>query len=165
MEPEAIYTVGHSDHTTEEFLALLCLHQIALVVDVRSQPYSRWAPQHNRASLARDLESAGIAYRFMGDSLGGRPGGSATGEGAEEKPDYERMAQSEAYLAGIRALVDLSRTRRLTVMCGEGDHEHCHRHHLITQTLLGRGVSVVHIRPDGTTTPGQLIPRQLSLFG
>ena len=38
-----VYTVGHSDHSTTEFLDLLKWHDITLVVDGRSQPYSRWA--------------------------------------------------------------------------------------------------------------------------
>jgi uncharacterized protein (DUF488 family) len=50
-------------------------------------------------------------------------------------------------------------------MCGEGDHRRCHRHLLIAQTLLGRGVRVLHIQPDGGTVEGELVPRQLSLFG
>ncbi len=49
-------------------------------------------------------------------------------------------------------------------MCSEGDHRRCHRHMLITQTLLERGVHVRHIQSDGTTVEGERIPRQLSLF-
>jgi uncharacterized protein (DUF488 family) len=49
-------------------------------------------------------------------------------------------------------------------MCSEGDHRQCHRHLLITQTLLGRGVRVLHIQPDGTTVEGERIAQQLSLF-
>ena len=68
-----IYTIGHSDHTRPAFVDLLRKFDVALLVDVRSQPYSRWTPQFNREDLAHDLEEAGIAYRSMGDSLGGRP--------------------------------------------------------------------------------------------
>jgi uncharacterized protein (DUF488 family) len=160
-----IHTVGHSDHTTATFVDLLRDHGIALVVDVRSQPYSRWAPQFNRGTLARDLEDAGIAYRFMGDALGGRPTDQALYDPGHESPDYQRVEQTPAYQAGIDQLLELARTQRVALMCGEGDHRHCHRHLLITQTLLGRGVRVRHIQPDGGTAEGELIPRQLSLFG
>ena len=55
-EDLVIYTIGHSDHDTATFVGLLRQHGIALVADVRSQPYSRWAHQFNRETLARDLD-------------------------------------------------------------------------------------------------------------
>jgi uncharacterized protein (DUF488 family) len=160
-----IHTVGHSDHTTAAFVDLLRDHGIALVVDVRSQPYSRWASQFNRETLAHDLEDAGIGYRFMGDVLGGRPTDPALYDPGQETPDYQRVEQTPAYQAGVDQLLELARTQRVALMCGEGDHRRCHRHLLITQTLLGRGVRVRHIQPDGGTVEGELVPRQLSLFG
>jgi uncharacterized protein (DUF488 family) len=160
-----IHTVGHSDHTAAAFVDLLRDHGITLVVDVRSQPYSRWAPQFNRETLARDLEDARIVYRFMGDALGGRPTDPALYDPGQETPDYQRVEQTPAYQAGIDQLLELARAQRVAVMCGEGDHRRCHRHLLIAQTLLGRGVRVLHIQPDGGTVEGELVPQQLSLFG
>ena len=160
-----IHTIGHSNHTIESFIDLLRRHGIALVVDVRSQPYSRWTHQFNRETLARDLQDAGIAYRFMGDALGGRPADPALYDPDQERPDYQRVEQMPAYQAGIDQLLDLAGTEQVAVMCSEGDHRRCHRHLLITQTLLVRGVQVLHIQPDGATVEGELIPQQLSLFG
>jgi len=40
--PPALYTIGHSNHPAEVFLALLRRHGIGRVLDVRSRPYSRW---------------------------------------------------------------------------------------------------------------------------
>jgi uncharacterized protein (DUF488 family) len=160
-----IHTLGHSNHTTAAFVDLLRRHGITLVVDVRSQPYSRWAPQFNRETLARDLQDAGLAYRFMGDALGGRPADPALYDSGQERPDYQRVEQTSAYQAGIDQLLDLAGIEQVAVMCSEGDHRRCHRHLLITQTLLGRGVRVLHIQPDGTTVEAELEPRQLSLFG
>jgi uncharacterized protein (DUF488 family) len=159
-----IYTIGHSDHTTAELIALFQGYEIACVVDVRSQPYSRWAHQFNRETLASQLQEAGISYRFMGDVLGGRPSDPSLYDVDQERPDYRRMEQTTAYQRGIEELVDLAAGRRIAVMCSEGDHSHCHRHLLITQTLLARGVSVYHIQPDGAMIKGEPIPRQLSLF-
>jgi uncharacterized protein (DUF488 family) len=159
-----IYTIGHSDHTTAAFVDLLRHHGITLVLDVRSQPYSRWAYQFNREPLARDLQDAGIAYRFMGDVLGGRPADPALYDPGQERPDYQRLAQAPDYQSGIDQLLDLAQTEQVAVVCSEGDHRRCHRHLLITQTLLERGVQVFHIQPDGTTVEGEQIPQQLSLF-
>jgi uncharacterized protein (DUF488 family) len=162
MSHTLIHTIGHSDHETAAFVDLLRQHDIALVVDVRSQPYSRWTPQFNRETLKHDLEEAGLAYRFMGDALGGRPSDPALYDG--ERPDYSRMERNPAYQAGIDRLLDLARSERVAIMCSEGDHRQCHRHLLITQTLLKRGAQVLHIKPDGSTVEGQRIGQQLSLF-
>ena len=160
-----IHTVGHSDHTTEAFVDLLRRHEITLVVDVRSQPYSRWADQFNRETLARDLEDAGIAYRFMGDVLGGRPADPSLYDPGQDRPDYRRVEQTPAYRTGIERLIELARARRVALMCGEGDHRDCHRHLLVAQTLLARGVRVLHVQPDGRTVEAEPVARQLSLFG
>lgn len=159
-----IHTVGHSDHTTASFVDLLRRHRITLVVDVRSQPYSRWTSQFNRETLARDLDDAGINYLFMGDVLGGRPSDPAMYDPGQDRPNYQRVEQSPAYQAGIDRLLDLAHTRRVAVMCSEGDYSQCHRHLLITQTLLARRSRVLHIRPDGTTVEGEPVAQQLLLF-
>lgn len=161
-QAQLIYTIGHSDHSTEAFVELLGRHDVTMLVDVRSQPYSRWAPQFNRETLEHDLKGAGIAYRFMGDALGGRP--SDLRLYTDGHPDYGRIEQTDAYQCGIGQLIRLARTERVVVMCSEGDYGQCHRHLLITQTLLNRDVTVLHIRPDGHTVEGETRPEQLPLF-
>ena len=80
-----IYTVGHSNHPLEKFLALLSKHRIQLVVDVRSRPYSRFVPHFNRKALEETLRKEGIDYRFLGDKLGGkRPDGMVDQKGVGE---------------------------------------------------------------------------------
>ena len=160
-----VYTIGHSDHAVEDFILLLHRYGIVLLVDVRSQPYSRWAHQFNRELLIRDLQNAEIQYRYMGNTLGGRPADPSLYDPGEERPDYQRLEETSEYQAGIRELLKLAQDTPTVVMCSEGDHRHCHRHLLLAQTLLGHGVRVQHVQPDGTTVPASLIPRQLSLFG
>ncbi|HUT18716.1 MAG TPA: DUF488 domain-containing protein [Anaerolineae bacterium] len=159
-----VYTIGHSDHTIEAFIDLLRQHAIALVVDVRSQPYSRWATQYNRELLAHSLHAAGLRYEFLGDVLGGRPADPGLYQPDGEHADYGKIERSPAYQAGIDALLALAHAERTAVVCSEGDHRRCHRHLLISQTLLDRGIRVLHIQPDGTTVEGGSVPSQLSLF-
>lgn len=164
-EELTIYTVGHSDHTTASLITLLRQHEITLVVDVRSQPYSRWTPQFNRETLIRDLQDADdITYLFLGDSLGGRPADRQLYDQGQDRPNYGRMEKTPEVQAGIERLLQLAPTERIVVMCSEGDHRHCHRHLLVTQTLLDRNVRVLHIQPDGSTVGGERIAQQLSLF-
>ncbi len=163
-QPTQIYTIGHSDHTIEGLIDLLQRNAIQTVVDVRSQPYSRWTPQFNREVVARDLESAGIQYRYMGDRLGGRPADASLYEPGDEHPNYERLEATAAYQRGINELLALASAERVALMCSEGDFHNCHRHHLLAQTLLARGAEVQHILPDGSLAPAERIARQLTLF-
>lgn len=153
---KTIYSVGHSNHTAEEFVALLREHGIEMVVDVRSSPYSRYVPQANREALAGTLEAAGIGYRWEGDSLGGKPGG--------EVADYDALRASISFQEGVAGLVVLASKCRTAIMCAEGDHRRCHRHKLITPALLDRNMRVLHIQPDGSVVDEAEEPGQLSLF-
>jgi uncharacterized protein (DUF488 family) len=160
-----ITTVGHSTHSLDAFTALLHRHAIDLVVDVRSQPYSRWADQFNREPLREALREAGVVYRYMGDTLGGRPKDPTFYDPGGERPNYKKMQTVPAYRQALDGLVALARDQRIAVMCSEGDHRQCHRHLLITQSLLQRGVRVRHIQPDGSLVEGVREAEQLSLFG
>lgn len=159
-----VYTIGHSDHSLDAFLALLRQNAIAIVVDVRSQPYSQWVPHFNRENLARDLRAAQIHYVFMGDSLGGRPADPMLYDPGDERPNYERLAASANYLAGIEQLLQLAAAERVAILCSEGDYHKCHRGRLIAPTLLERHVRVLHICPDGSLAEAEPEPRQLALF-
>ena len=151
-----IYTIGHSNHPTEAFVNLLRQHGIELLIDVRSSPYSRYVPQANRETLARALHAAGIAYGWLGDRLGGKPGGVVA--------DYDDLRASPAFQQGIDRLMTLAAERRTAIMCAEGDHRQCHRYKLITPALLDQAVCIHHIQPDGSLVNEDQEPKQLTLF-
>jgi len=74
--PAVILTVGHSNRTLEELLALLEAHEVAHVVDIRTIPRSRHNPQFDREQLARDLhepESATPTCRRLAGSAARGP--------------------------------------------------------------------------------------------
>lgn len=161
-----LYTVGHSNAEIGAFLDLLRRHAIDLLVDTRSQPYSRYSPHFSRESLKMALAEAGIAYVFLGAQLGGRPAES-TYYLPNGKVDYERLAEAPFYLAGIEQLIGLAEECRVAYMCSEADYKHCHRYWLITRTLVGRGIEVQHILHSGAvvaSTAVEFEPAQPSLF-
>src|ERR1017187_4472299 len=49
--PARALTIGHSNHRIEILLGLLKDHQVGIVVDTRSQPYSKYSPQFDRETL------------------------------------------------------------------------------------------------------------------
>jgi uncharacterized protein (DUF488 family) len=157
-EQIAVYTIGHSNHSSDTFLALLREHGIQAVVDVRSAPYSQFAPHFNRPSLSRMLGKEGIQYLFAGKVLGGRPTDPAcylAGVVPERKADYltlvdyPTVARQEWYRRGVRRLLDIAAEQVTAVMCSEEDPRRCHRYHLIEPSLSEEGIELRHIRRNG----------------
>ena len=69
--PMLLYTLGHSAHPLEKFLALLGHYGLSTLVEVRSMTASRFQPQYNRVSLERALTDHGIRNVFAGQALAG----------------------------------------------------------------------------------------------
>jgi uncharacterized protein (DUF488 family) len=144
-----LWSIGHSNVPVERFIALLADHQIALVADVRTAPYSRHWPQFNREELARSLKAAGIGYVFLGRELGGKPEDSGL-RGPRGLPDYDAIAATPIYQDGLARLMALGREQRVAFMCSEGDPAHCHRERLVARSLRAAGWRVEHILSDGS---------------
>jgi hypothetical protein len=66
-----VFTIGHSNHTLDHFLSLLQAHGVQVVVDARSQPYSKYATQFDHERLKAALTQAGVksAPRNSGTNL------------------------------------------------------------------------------------------------
>jgi len=56
----SIYTIGHSNRSIAEFVALLKAFDLQQIVDVRTVPKSRHNPQFNEKRLGRSLQKKGI---------------------------------------------------------------------------------------------------------
>jgi uncharacterized protein (DUF488 family) len=133
--PGEVWSIGHNNLSSEQFVALLRAHAIALVADVRTAPYSRHWPQFNREELARSLKAARIDYVFLGRELGGKPE-DPTLRGPNGAPDYDAIEATPLYQEGLAHLAALGRQRRTAFMCSEGEPAHCHRERLVAQARL-----------------------------
>ncbi len=158
-----VFTIGHSNLSIEAFFALLEQHQIAPLIDVRASPYSRYVPQFNREPLAAEAERRDVAYRYLGEDLDGRPSDLALlTEGA---PDYAKMAVDPRLLEALGKVVAAAATRRVVLLCSEGDTAECHRGKLLGRVLVNRfSVDVAHITADGLRSQLDLLPEQTTLF-
>ena len=156
-----LLTIGHSTHDAERFEALLRAHRIELLADVRRHPGSRRHPQFGVDSLSAALQQAGIAYRRLGEQLGGRRrprrDSPSTGWRVAAFQAYADHMRSPEFAAGLEVLEELARERRVAIMCAEGDWRRCHRR-LIADALLARGWRVRHIKPDGGLEDHELTP-------
>jgi uncharacterized protein (DUF488 family) len=144
-----IYTIGHSDHSPEVFLDLLVQTGIEVLVDVRSNPSSRWVPHANPQDLKRSLKPAGIQYIYMGDALGGRPESLENDVPESAKAKYEAIRKTQAFQQGLERLLISLTKHRTCIMCAEEDPSECHRNLLVGEGLRLMGVRILHIRGSG----------------
>ena len=149
-DPTIVYTIGHSNHTWERFLDLICPHQIDLLVDVRSYPRSRFAPWSNRKRLQQNLSQFDIDYLWQGDTLGGKPRGPKPQTTADEMTDddwYQTRRSATDFLAAVAVISRAAEAKRLAVLCSEGDPTRCHRKLLLEPAFQSQDVEIRHIDP------------------
>ena len=142
-----IFTIGHSTHPLEEFVAMLKAQDIARLVDVRTIPKSRRMPHFNSESLASELPARGIDYAHL-KALGGlrhpKKDSLNTGWRNDSFRGYADFMATTEFQQGIERLLKLARAKRTAIMCAEAVPWRCHRS-LIGDALLVRGVHVEDI--------------------
>lgn len=163
LEQSHIWTIGHSTMPIDDFIQLLHSRAIGLVVDVRTAPYSRFAPQFNTLDLQDTLLRNHIGYQFEGERLGGRPSdpscyrSGAVPDHAQREAflklvDYEAVKTKDWFRSGLDDVIALSAQGEIALMCSEENPLDCHRHRLIASALDERGLEVRHIRKDGSVS-------------
>lgn len=158
-----LYTIGHSNRSLDDFIALLAQAGIECLADIRTVPRSRANPQFNRDSLPEALAPHGIAYEHMAE-LGGLRGRSKTVPPAtngywenDSFHHYADYALGDAFRQGLEALIALGRARPTAMMCSESVWWRCHRR-IVADHLIARGIPVFHIMGAGRLEPASLTP-------
>jgi uncharacterized protein (DUF488 family) len=142
-----VLTIGHSTLPYERFLDHLINAGVTAVADVRTSPFSRHHPHFNKQALRNRLKSDKISYVFLGKELGGRPSDSSFYSNGVA--DYEKMALSEEFKAGLNRVIEGAKKYRVALMCSEHHPLDCHRCLLVGRALAKCGISVRHILSDG----------------
>ena len=133
-----LFTIGHSNHSIEDFLASLDRRQIRAVIDVRSEPYSSFSPHFIREQLRVSIRVEGIDYFWASKELGGRGKTSVT---------------SAEFIGRMQQVEEMASRTRVALMCSEGDPANCHRGWKLT-AWIHRNTDMIaqHILRDGTIT-------------
>jgi len=130
-------------------MRLLHAHQVTVVADIRSVPYSRQTPQFNREQLKSDLERSGISYVYLGIELGARPTDLACYK--DGRVSYELLAKTALFRSGLQKIIADSRKHQIALLCVEKDPLECPRSLLVARELEAASVQVFHILGDSST--------------
>lgn len=155
-----IFTIGHCNHSLEEFIGLLQQHGITALADVRSHPHSRHYPQFNKSELEKSLINAGIRYVFLGAELGARPNNQDCYD-PTGKVLYDRIAATPEFAQGIQRLLKGVASYKIALMCAEKDPITCHRTILICQKLKKFNLDIQHILADGHLESNEILENKL----
>ncbi len=143
---EPVLTIGHSNHSITFFIDLLRHYGVTAVSDVRSHPYSRYAPQFSYDALREALRGQGIAYAFLGRELGARSQNPACY--INGKAQYGLIAREPLFKQGIIRIRHGIEHYRIALLCAEKDPLDCHRAILVARYLVKTGLSVSHIHAN-----------------
>jgi uncharacterized protein (DUF488 family) len=143
---KTIFTIGYSGYKPEDFIDELKRRNINVVIDVRSQPYSRYYSEYNKEAIEELLKSNNINYRNLAIEFGARQ--TNRKYYTDGKLDFEKFAVSEVFSQGIEKIKTASNLGYIVVlMCAEKEPEKCHRAIFVARALRENGFEIRHIVP------------------
>ena len=155
-----VWTIGHSTHTLDAFVALLDAHEIAQVADIRRVPRSRRSPRFDGNALARSLPERALDYVHLPRLGGWRHAGADAPNGGWQNRSfraYADYAMTEDFADGLAHLRAIAAAGRCVVMCSEALWWRCHRR-LVADRLVVAGDTVCPIGSSGRLSAHRLTP-------
>jgi uncharacterized protein (DUF488 family) len=153
-----LLTVGHGPQGRAALGDRLVGAGVERVVDVRRFPGSRTNPDVTRESLEVWLPALGIGYRWDA-RLGGRrrlPPGEPVADGwwtVAQFAAYAAHTRTPEFAVALDEVLAEAAGATVAVMCSESVWWRCHRRLIADVVVLGRGLPVTHLMPDGRLTP------------
>ena len=153
-----LLTVGHGPDGRARLADRLAAAGIEELVDVRRFPGSRNNPDVGRDVLAQWLPAGGVGYRWE-PRLGGRrrlPAGDPVVDAwwtVAQFAAYAAHTRTPEFAAALDEVLGSAGEHRVAVMCSESVWWRCHRRLIADVVVLGRGLPVDHLMPDGRRAP------------
>jgi uncharacterized protein (DUF488 family) len=153
-----LVTVGHGPDGRDRLGDRLTAAGAEELVDVRRFPGSRSNPDVARDALAQWLPDLGVGYRWE-PRLGGRrrlPAGEPVADAwwtVAQFAAYAAHTRTAEFAAALDEVLTETATATVAVMCSESVWWRCHRRLVADVAVLGRGVPVQHVMPDGRLAP------------
>ena len=152
MQRDSIWTIGYEGATPEELIAALQHAKIDVLADTRAS-HKRVAKGFSAKELTAACDMAGIEYIHY-PALGMPSAGRALAREGNYDEAWEMYEAEIGHKKPAKQIVELremSRARRVCLMCMERNHEHCHRH--ILARVIGLGHSSLQAFHTYNLTP------------
>lgn len=152
MRKPILYTIGHSNRSSSEFLALLQAYGIQKVIDIRTIPKSRHNPQFNQSDLRVSLKRAHIRYEHMKKLGGLRHAHKDSVNDGWINASFRGFAdymQTTDFKSGLSRLEKEAQKNTVAIMCAEAVPWRCHRS-MVADALTVQRWIVRHIQSRKT---------------
>ncbi len=145
----SILTIGHGNKSLESFFELLNKYEVSYLIDVRTNPFSKYNPHFNRKELEISSLDFGIRYLFLGDDLGGKPK-DRTCYDSDGHVLYSKVMRKDFFIRSADRLVTANdKGIKVACMCSESNPCDCHRTKMIGEYLYTKGIEMHHIDKTG----------------
>lgn len=158
----SVFSIGYGNRDVDIFFNLLSEYDIKFLIDVRTNPFSKFFPDYSRKALEDVSRSYGIKYVFMGDDLGGKPL-DRTCYDKDGHVIYKEIMKKEFFTRSAKRLLTAnSKGIKIACMCSELNPQDCHRTKLIGEYLYENGVEICHIKKDGQLVSHKIVMNEIT---
>jgi len=155
-----VFTIGYSCFKIEEFVNLLKKYKITSLIDVRSNPNSKFYEDYNQSNLSKLLKLHGIIYRNYKREFGARQENLKYHKNGYL--DFNEYTKSDDFLEGVRKIeAGIRMNYSFAFMCAEKDPSTCHRNIMVAREFYKLGYNVKNILYDGSYETQESIERRL----
>jgi uncharacterized protein (DUF488 family) len=137
--------LGYQAHTQATFLAVLAVHKVTLVIDVRQNPVSR-KQGFSKKSLENSVQDCGIGYIHfpkLGTPTRIRRLYLSTRNAQNALEQYEKYLRSRTVY--LRHLLKKVADEQFCLLCLESDYNSCHRGIIARMLTEMTGCQPIHL--------------------
>lgn len=155
-----MYTVGFGRRRVDQLIGILQVHNIQVVIDVRTEPATEAGSVSRYEDLREALENEGLEYHWAGRQLGGNRlprVDSINSELDDELRGFADFMTSPEFHVGLRQLIGLVGKRPAVLLFSAKQPEKCHRC-LIADALMMKGMRIIHLIDEGKSREHEFTP-------
>lgn len=144
-----IYTIGYSCFEIEDFIEVLKKYNITCLIDVRSNPYSKYHVDYNKENLQNVLKTNGIIYRNYKFEFGAHQ--EDLQYFTDGYLDFIKYTKSESFIEGVKKVeTGINMDYTFALMCAEKDPSTCHRNIMVAREFYNLGYVIKNILSDNS---------------
>ncbi|MFZ7132469.1 MAG: DUF488 family protein [Eubacteriales bacterium] len=155
-----IYTIGYSGFKVNDLVKMLKKYEITSLIDVRSNPNSKYYEDYNKVNIRKLLKQHDIVYRNYKNEFGARQ--EDLNYYTNGYLDFNKYTKSNSFLDGVKKVkegMDMNYT--FAFMCAEKDPSACHRTIMVTREFHKLGYHIKNILENGKYETQENIEQKL----